>query len=215
MVFSVSVVLPQNNPEKSPICSERDVKNISSRGIRLGMEQEEVLRPFLENSKLVLADADYRQTEDHTVYTNREIDFAGYAARLNDRANSGFGYAFTRVVPKDMVKFDGITRYDLAFLDGKLAFFRAYYSKPRWESFQQFVMKVSELTNLPYREDLLRNSQNYFVKCGDYSLELLDQQNDEPRFSMAVSLNIDEITRGRRKRAEDEQREKDIKAFKP
>jgi hypothetical protein len=214
VVLSVSTILGQNAVNKATVCSGQDVKNISSRGIRLGMDQEEVLRIFSENGKLTLADGEYLQNENRTVYTTREVELQAYPYRLNDRAAAAFGYSFTRVVPKDAVKFDGIARYELGFLDKKLAVFRVNYVKPQWESQSQFIRKLSEILNLSVPADGLDGSP-YVIRCGDHSVEFMQNQNDEARFSLQVSADVDGITRQRRKKAADELREKDIKAFKP
>ena len=214
LILSASTMFGQNTVEKSPSCSEPNIKSVSSRGIRLGMDQEETLRPFSENGKLTIADGTYLEKEARTVYTTREAELQAYPTRLNIVAGGNFGYAFTRLVPKDAIRFEGVARYEFAFLDRKLAVFSVSYLKPKWENRDQFIRKISEILGLPIQEGALFNNP-YRIKCGNYYLQLYEYNNEDARYSMAVSVNIDEILTQRRKKAEDEQREIDIKTFKP
>ena len=214
LAFSAFSVFGQNAAEKTSLCTNQDVEKISSRGIRLGMNQEEVLNLFSENGYLTLTSGEYLQNEGRTKYTTSEVEYQNVLNNLQNQANPRFGFSITSVVPKNKLKFDGIARYDLGFLDNRLAILNAHYSKPNWESHEQFIRRMSEILNLPFQENFLNNNP-YSLKCGDYTVQFISNNNDEARSSMNLSANVNEIIRQRRKKADDEQREKDIKAFKP
>ena len=214
IALSFVSVFGQNATENSSVCTNQTVEKISSRGVRLGISQQETLNLFAENGKLTFASGEYLQNEGRTKITPKEVEYQIVLSSLQSRANQNFGFSITSLIPKDALKFDGIARYDLGFLDNRLAIFNVYYLKPKWENREQFIRKMSELLNLPVRENYF-NVSPYGLKCGDYTVDFRESYNDEARYSLSVSVNIDEITQQRRKKDDDEQREKDIKVFKP
>ncbi len=213
--FTVSPVFGQTSVTKqSEVCTEETIKKISSRGIKLGMNSKDVLNLFAENGKLTAVNYEFIPKENLNKISFVERDLESLSNRLQSMNSTNFGFSFTALSPTDKIKFDGISYYDLGFLDDRLTFFRVYYTKPIWESREQLIKKMSELINLPVVENNL-NTSPYEVKCGDYKVGFEVVYNDEIKFQMNVSANFDEVLKQRRKKAEDEQREKDIKTFKP
>ena len=127
IALSFVSVFGQNAAENSSICTNQTVEKISSRGISLGMSQEETLNLFAENGKLTFASGEYLQNEGHTKITPKEVEYQTVLSNLQSRANQNFGFSITPLIPKDKSKFDGIARYDLGFLDNRLAIFNVYY----------------------------------------------------------------------------------------
>ncbi|MCY7346032.1 MAG: hypothetical protein LH614_07390 [Pyrinomonadaceae bacterium] len=203
----------QNAVENDSQCTNQTVEKISSRGISLGMSQEETLNLFAENGKLTVVSYAYLQGEGQTKFSTSEIDYQLLLNNLQNRSARNFGFSIITLAPKDAMKFNGISRYDLGFLDNRLAFFTVYYLKPKWKNHEQFVSKLTETLNLPKPDQIDGNST--FIKCGDYTVRFGEYVNDDARYALSVSANIDEIVGQRGKKAEDEQREKDIKTFEP
>ena len=214
IVLSFVSAFGQNATENSLPCTNQTVEKISSRGIRLGMSIQETLNLFTENDKLIAANVSYPENGSAATITRVELDFQTTLERQQEYAKNNFGFSLIVLSTINKPNFDGILRYGLGFLDNRLAFFSVYYSKPNWESQEQFIRTLSEMLNLPVREKDL-NTSPYSVKCGDYTVMFYTNYLDEVRYSMSVSANVDGIVTQRRKKAEDEQRKKDIKAFKP
>ncbi len=205
----------QNTIDNSSLCTNQTAENISSRDIKLGMSQEEVLNIFADNGKLTTVGSEFLPNDGQPKYTYYERDYQYLTDALQKQAGRLSGFSATTIVPKNRVRFDGIARYDLGFIDNRLASFTAQYSKPKWKSLEQFVRTISPLLNLPIiREDF--QNQPYSINCGDYTVGF-GQGNfqGEIQYFMSVSKNVNEIIRQRTKKIEDEQREKDIKTFKP
>lgn len=213
VILPVVSVFGQNAAEKTAACANQTIEKISSRGINLGMRLEDALEAFSENEKLTLAHVSFSDKDGNSV-TAIEAELKPTIDRLQERAANNFNFSSTALIPKDKSRFDGISRYYLGFLDNRLAFFTVYYLKPKWENLEQFAGKLSERLDLPV-QDRSFNSDVRSVKCGDYSVEFRRNFRDASDFSMSVSKNVDEIISERRKKLEDEQREKDIKIFKP
>ena len=217
--ISILVTLPlisvfgQNAAEKTSACANQTIEKISSRGISLGMNLENVLEAFSENESLSLASFSYSDNAGNTV-TAIETELKPTINRLREKAAKNFNFSSTALIPKDKSRFEDISRYYVGFLDNRLAFFSVYYLKPEWESLEQFAGKMSETLNLPV-EDKPFNSDVYLIKCGDYTVEFRRNYRDASGYSMSVAKNVDEILTERRKKYEDERREKDIKTFKP
>jgi len=214
LTLFISSAFGQDAVDRIPLCTNQTVEKISSRGIRLGMSIQETLNLFAENNKLTAVNVSYPENGGGANVTTSELDFQSTLEKHREYAKKNFGFSLIRLSVKDKPNFDGISRYGLGFLDNRLAFFDVHYLKPKWESQEQFVRTMSEILNLPVRENYLGGSP-YSVKCGDYTARFYINYNDEARYSMSVSANVDEIVLQRRKKAEDEQREKDIKAFRP
>ena len=215
MIIALSFVsaFGQNATENGSFCTNQTVENISSRGIKLGMSREETINLFAENGRLTAGYSEYLGNElRYAVYVS-EVEYQNTLNKLQNQSERMFGLSTITVVPKDKTKFDGIAYYDLGFLDNRLAFFRVHYTKPRWRSREEFTTKLSEILSLPKPQSNTGNP--YSVKCGNYSVDFDVTNDDEARYVMWVSANINEVTQQRRKKADDEQREKDIKIFKP
>jgi hypothetical protein len=214
--FTVNPIFGQNSVTKqTEVCTEETIKKISSRGISLGMSQEETLNLLAENGRLTAVSSEYLQNEGRNKYSFIEAEYQNVSNSLKNRSAQLFGFSSTALAPKDKTKFDGIDYYDLGFLDNSLAFFRVYYTKPKWENREQFIRKMSEILNLPVREDYLNNSP-YSLECGNHKVQLGESNsNTGINHTMLVSTDIDKTIAERRKKADDEQREKDIKTFKP
>lgn len=215
MIISAISGFGQDASDKMNACTNLTAESISSRGVKLGMSQGDVLNIFADNGKLTTLSGEYLPNEGRTRYTQNERDYQNLVDALQKRAAQVFGFSSTILVPKNIVKFNGIARYDFGFLDNRLAFFNVYYTKPKWENREQFIRKLSEILGLPILDNHF-NINPYGLKCGDYKIDF-GQSNEGNEFSytMLVSANIDEIIRQRQKKFEDEQREKDIKIFKP
>jgi hypothetical protein len=212
IVLSFVSAFGQNATDNKLSCTSQTVEKISSRGISLGMGQEEVLNLFAENGKLTTVISEYLPNEGRNQYKSYERDYQYLADALRKQAERSSGFSLTVLIPKDKIKFDGIERYYLAFLDDRLASFTVDYSKPKWENQTQFINKMSEFLNLPKQQYFEGNE--YILKCGDYKVTFSRNYN-ESIYEMSVSANIDGILQQRRKKDDDEQREKDIKVFKP
>ncbi len=213
MLFST--IIGQNTVDKSSTCSEQDVKRISSRGIRFGMDQEEVIRQFSENGGLTGVRGEYLQEQGRTRYTYFEDQAQAVLAGLQSMAARNFGYSVVSLAPKDKTRFEGIAHYDLGFLDKKLSFLRVNYLKPKWKDQEQFIQRVSEVLNLRVPKSSFDGRSLDRFQCGTYSVGFTQSFNDEIRSSFQISAPVNEITQERRRKAEDEEREKDIKGFKP
>lgn len=203
----------QNAVDRAPLCTNQTVEKISSRGVRLGITLQETFNLLAENNKLTAVNISYPESAGTAVITTNELDFQVTLERHQEYAKKNFGFSFARLGVKNKPNFDGISHYDLGFLDNRLAFFNVYYLKPKWENIEQFIGKLSETLSLPDAKEWNFNNRSS-VNCGNYMVEAR-RSNDEASYSMLVSNKIDEILNLRRKKAEDEQREKDIKAFRP
>jgi hypothetical protein len=213
VLLAVVSVFGQNAAEKTAVCTNQTIEKISSRGINLGMSLEDALGAFSENGKLTLAHVSFSDKDGNAV-TAVEAELKPTIDRLQERAANNFNFSSTALIPKDKSRFDGISRYYLGFLDNRLAFFTVYYLKPKWENLEQFAVKLSEMLDLPVQDQPF-NPEVRLVKCGDYTVEFRRNYRDLSDYSMSVSKNVDEIIRERKKKFEDEQREKDIKTFRP
>lgn len=213
VTLPVISVFGQNAAEKTLICTNQTIEKISSRGIGLEMNLENVLEAFSENESLSLASVSYSDIGGNTVIAV-EAELKLTIERLQEKAAKNFNYSTVSLIPKDKTRFEGISRYHLGFLDNRLAFFSVYYLKPKWESLERFAGKMSEMLDLPVQNKPF-NSDVYVTKCGDYAVEFRRNYRDMSPYSMSVSINVDEILTERKKKYEDEQREKDIKTFKP
>jgi len=214
LTLFTSFAFGQNAVDKAPLCTNQTVEKISSRGVRLGITLQEILNLFAENNKLTAVNISYPENAGAAVITTIELDFQVTLERHQEYAKKNFGFSFASLGVKNKPNFDGISHYDLGFLDNRLAFFNVYHLKPKWENIEQFIGKLSETLSLPDAKEWNFNNRSS-VNCDDYIVEAGESYQDEARYSMLVSSKIDEILRQRRKKAEDEQREKDIKAFRP
>ncbi len=201
MIISAISVFGQNASDKTNVCTNQTAGKISSRGISLGMSLEETVNSFAENNKLTFADISYSENNQSTI-TPVEKELQPLIGRIQEAEKKNFGFASTVLIPKDKERFDGIAYYYLSFLDNRLASFSVNYLKPNWENQEQFIRKLSEILNLPVKEDFLNNDQ-YSIKCGDYTVEFRRSYQNKAQYSMSVSKNVNEIVRQRMKKIED------------
>jgi len=214
LTFSTFSVFGQDAVNKTPLCTNQTVEKISSRGVRLGMPLQETLNLFAADNKLTAVKVSYPENGGAAITSIIEMDFQPTIERSQEYAKKNFGYSSFALSVKNKTNFEGISHYYLGFLDNRLTYFSVHYLKPKWESQNEFVKTLSEILNLPVQENFSNNSP-YSVKCGDFTVGFRTDYIDEARYSMSVSANVDEILTQRRKKAEDEQKEKDIKAFRP
>lgn len=221
-IFSASILavilafsaFGQNANNEKSICDSQTAEKISSRGIKLGMSEKETLDSFAENGKLTAVFPEYLQNEGRSNYTSSETEYQNVLDSLQKQARV-YGFSSVLLAPRDKNKFDGIAHYDLGFLDNKLAYYRTFYTKPNWESRGQFIRKMSELLSLPVQENNIE-SIPYQIRCGDYKVEFRTENAAIGNYyTMSVSADINEIIVSRKKKIDDEQREKDIKTFRP
>jgi hypothetical protein len=198
------------------VCTNKVGENFSSRGIKLGMKTEDVLSNFEEENKLTFLRFSYLADFQITGKSFETIETQNILQTLEKKAKANFGRAFlASIAPKDQIRFDGISRYDFGFIDGQLVFLRVYYLKPKWESREQFVNYLTKNLDFPeykYWESSLE------IKCGDYKLTVSNPGylgNDEAFSSLEISKGFNETIRERQIKAQNEERERDIKAFKP
>jgi hypothetical protein len=205
-----ALVSAQPTPSIAAPCKDETIRAISSRGIKLGLGLEETLQAFAESGTLstLLGGFDVTEGKDKTVIN--EYPAAQSLVNLRHDASGRFGLSTIDLAPKDLKRFDGISRYNLYFVDEQLAAFTVFYTKPKWESLRQFAEVTSGLLNIPV-DDKLRTGQR--VQCGRHWI--MFRQDPNGPYSMGISSNIDEVLRLRSKRAADAQRELDMKAFKP
>ena len=213
-VFVVAPIFGQTAVTNQKNCTEETVKEISSRGIKLGMNRKDILNLFAENEKLTAVNYEFLPNENRNKISFVERDLEVISSRLQDMISTNFGFSSVSLIPKDKTNFDGISHYDFSFLDDRLAFFRVFYTKPKWENQEQFIRKMSGILNLPVEESNFDNLP-YKIRCGNYKVEFGIAYDIETFRNMIVSTDIDDVLNQRRKKAEDEQREKDIKAFRP
>ena len=211
-----SAAFSQNAGSPPNLCSQKSVEDISSRGIKLGMRMDEAITMFADKGMLTTAVIDYNPADGKTTVRSNEYALQQALVNLGNDAKGSFGYSGITLIPKDKVRFEGIARYSLGFVDSVLTRYQVYYLGPKWENSEQLNRTMSGLLNLPIKESSL-NSGNYSIKCGDYEVgfQMVSSSNDEAKFFMKVDANMNAELQRRSKNAEKEKREKEIKAFKP
>lgn len=191
IVASPLLLFGQNTT--STVCDNQTAETISSRGIKLEMSPIEILNLFV-------------RTE------------AEKQAVLQQQPN--FGYLSFVIKPrKEDLNFEGINLYYLSFLDNQLNSFTIYYAKPKWKDGTQFVETIIKSFNLPTKDKWLadaNNGRSFQLNCGDYTIKTNLAMFENPDNELSVYNNkLNAIIRERREKAEDEVRQRDIKAFKP
>jgi hypothetical protein len=197
LMFSGLVIFAQNPAEKQNGCTDETAQKISSRGINIGRNIDEILNLFA-------------MTEDEKQQYRRN-----YSGK-----NPSFGYEFFGVSPANLQsrneKFDGISDYTLNFLDNRLTGFSVSYTKPIWENNEQFTSKMAEIFLLPNSENWVKTGTEMLsLQCGNYRLETQTINNAERSIFAIYDMRIGKILEQRKRKAANEQREKDIKTFKP
>ena len=186
--------------KRGATCTNQNVEEISSRGIKVGMTLESVLSNFnLSNEKI-------NEARNHA---KNPQNFGYLRYNLGNYEGQQFGE-----------RLEGISFYNFYFLDEKLVGFTVKYKeKPKWKNADQMIEALSKFFPLSPAADWDKNqwsgSDVYtrHLTCGDYKL-IVSAQEDAGTFSVS-NQQTDQIVAERKKKAEDEQREKDIKAFKP
>ena len=202
MKFLLSIVLigifvisafGQNAVGKTTVCTDKTIANILSRGIKIGAKIDDVLNMFAST------DEEKRQVRNNRggpIQTDIGYESFGAGPKSNDE------------------RFNGVSGYSFDFLDGHLVSFSANYNKPRWLNVSQFRDKLAENFSLPKIESwnmLAVNQMNF--QCENYLINLYVSSSLS---SFGVTdTRIYRMLETRRKNLEDEQRERDIKVFKP
>jgi hypothetical protein len=199
VILSVVSVLGQNTTEKVSVCTDETVRKISTRGIEIGDTKDDIINLFAS--------------------TDEERQRIRNSASRHNKAN--LGYEFFGITPNQNLnqineRFDGIAGYTFSFLDNRLIGFTVSYDKPKWKSAEQFADEMAEMFSLPAVKNWRNQSIGMIdIQCGNYRL-LAQTDLEIARSSFGVFYErIDQILEQRKKKAEDEQREKDLKTFKP
>lgn len=196
IIVSAISAFAQNAATQTENCSDQTIKKISSRGISIGADLNDVLNLL-------------GLTEE-----NKQQFLNSSSGNDNDR----FGFKFFSVGPnqnlqKQNEKFDGISDYVLTSLDNRLVGFVVNYTKPIWRNNEQFTTKIGETLNLPDVKNWnIRRDNNFNLQCGNYTIGTYTSG----RSSLRIDDNrIGQILEQRKRKAADEQLEKDLKTFKP
>lgn len=198
MILTLSVVFAsgQKVSFKQASCTNRNVEEVSSRGIKIGAKIEEVLNLFASNE------------EDKQKIRNNSSG--------RKRTNVGYEF-FSATPPPDAERFAGIDSYVFDFLDGRLVGFNVGYTKPRWKNANHFAEKITEIFDLPAVEHWSGSDYQTAIQCENYRIQIqVSNDSDNARSYFSIYDNrIGEILKQREQKFEDEQREKDLKLFKP
>lgn len=179
------------------ICTNRNVEVISSREIiKIGAKIDDVLNLFASTEE-----------EKRKIRSNS-----------SGRKRTNIGYEVFVAAPKpNDARFEGISYYIFNFLDGNLMSFTVSYTKPRWRDAKQFAERMSEIFNLPEAEFWENQVTRAMLQCENYQIRV-DVENDietAKSFFGVYDNRIEEILKQRQQKFEDEQRDKDLKTFKP
>lgn len=199
MVLSAASAFGQNAAQKSAVCTDEVIQRISSRGIKIGADINDVLALF--------------------ALTEEEKQKIRSSASRQGKAN--FGYEFFGVSPNRNLnqvneRFAGISDYIFDFLDERLNGFSVSYDKPKWRDAEQFAGKMAEIFDLPDLGNWRKQSNEVIdIQCGNYRLSAqTDSQTARSTFGI-YDTRLVQILEQRKRKGEDEQREKDLKTFKP
>lgn len=197
-MFFVFPALGQISSNKSTVCTDEVVKQISSRGINIGASINDIVTLFAVT-----------ETEKQTI-------IRGYSNPAKD------GYRFFSVYPnqnpqKPDEKFAGITDYLFEFLDDRLTVLSVTYSKPIWENTRQFTETMAEIFNLPSVEKWTSQpNETIELQCGNYMIKMQTNNSSIGRSSMTVyDTRINQILQDRKRKASNEQLREELKTFKP
>ncbi len=209
--LSQLTVRAQAAADNSPVCTDKDVENFSSRGIKLGMNFKEIINSFVVNGKINTVNFNYSDNKGwEKVNGEYTIEHLNQLAQTS--ADKHFGSFFIGgVISKDSNRFEDISRYDFGFLDGKLSFIRITYEKPDWADTEQFIRTLSKVSNLPKAEYWKYNK----VQCGTTKIQVGLLSEDVKKSQLEISKPFDEVIRARQKNFEEKERQKDIISFKP
>ena len=201
----------QNTPT-TPVCNDKDVENFSSRGINLGMKFDEIINLFAVDGKINTVNYNYSEGKGpDKVFGEYTIEQLKESAQSRASKNYG-GYFISGIIPKDLNRFSSISSYDFGFIDGKLSFIRIHYSKPDWVSLEQFVQSLAEASKLPKSEYW----QYGKLKCGNSEITAQITSGNVGRESvLEIDQQFNQIIRAREKKIQDQERDKDVKTFKP
>ena len=193
LAFLVNSALGQTQSEgrAGERCSLTLAQSPAIRGLKLGMDVEEVLRQF-PNS-----------TNDPTIRTaiawaDKEFGVARFSVPTRQHEPES--------------KFAGISGVSFTFLDNRLSSLWVQYAGPEWRSVDEFISRLSEPFNLPGPNSWQpANSDNAkTLKCAGFEIRV---SAGGPGLNSVLLLNpaVDQIVRNRR----EEVKEKARQAFKP
>lgn len=196
VTLSVISVFGQNSAEKSTVCTNETARKISSRGISIGANIDVVIDLFdlTEERKQNLL-----TSPSGTDYDLFNYKFFGISPNPNPQRQNE--------------RFVGISDYNFSFLDGQLTGFYVKYTKPVWRNIEQFTAKMAEIFDLPEIKNWNSESSGRLsLQCGNYTIRTVT----EGQSTLSIYDNrIEQILAQRRRKAADEQLEKDLKTFKP
>ncbi len=186
----------QTSSDKSDVCTDEVSKNISSRGIKIGANINDV---FL----LIAATEEEKNKKIFEHSSDENI----YGFRIFSIAPNGSPSVETE-------KFAGIENYMLYFLDGKLIGLNIGYTKHTWEDNEKFTTLLSEIFNLPKTKNWQLDPNGLArIQCGNY-LIYTQLVNNKGIFSI-FDGRTKQILDDRKRKTSNEQFEKDLKTFKP
>lgn len=150
LVCAAEAQTPNTHASGASECQLRLAQVPALRGIRLGMNLEQVLAqiPGAESDSDLLA----RLSRDY---------FGSRSARVNPGS-----YATSKE------KFSGIESIDLSFLDGRLISLFVRYNGPEWRSREQFAARVAEVLNLPGVGAWKSNNNALSVACDGFEISV-------------------------------------------
>lgn len=194
MLTGISI-FGQNPTEKSAVCTNETVQKISSRGIKIGANLDDVINLFASTEE---EKNRIRNSVSGPIKTNIGYEIFAASPKPNDK------------------KFEGIDSYIFYFLDNQLVGFGVQYPKPIWTDVNQFNEKLIEFFNLPNLEYWNRqNGVRNNIKCGDYVIGVFSAGSGNNSRLDIYNVQTEKILEQRESKLKEETREKDIKAFKP
>ncbi|HEX3102276.1 MAG TPA: hypothetical protein VHQ01_10805 [Pyrinomonadaceae bacterium] len=195
-VLFAGIIFSQDEGRKGSVCTDESVSQISSRGIKVGSKLDEVLNFFAANSE-----------EKEKIRRN----FSGPSRKY-------LGYEFFSAQPRPdasatNTQFEGISSYVFTFWDERLSGFGVTYSKPKWEDSRQFAAKMAEFFALPVVEAWSQQNGRLSLNCGNYII-YAEVQGDGSSFTVSDS-RLGKLLAERKVKYDKDQREADLKTFKP
>ena len=188
VAFSIAVSA-QPATAAAPVCTNETVAGISSRGIKIGTKLDEILSIFATNEE----QKEKMRRNQPSAGSKRHLGYEVFSAEPIDGGPNG--------------KFEGISGYTFTFLDEKLTGFTVRYTKPKWKDGGQFADTMSGLLSLP------KIDPNSGLICGDYLIRVYAWQ-DSSSFNVN-DQRLDKIIKERVEKQNEDQRNADLKKFKP
>lgn len=159
LITTTGIGYSQQTAVQSNQCSLKLAQSPAVRGIKLGMNLNEVLALFPGSR------------EDN--YIKNEISNVGFYSGVETLPRFGvlnFSVAPAQYSTKE--RFTGIELLSFTFLDDRLAVYSVQYSRPPWPKLDEFVDKVAGAFHLPAADKW--TSENAFRKnleCDDFKLQ--------------------------------------------